>query len=174
MVSAYLFHSITLHTCQAGNTILKRFGAATIFFVVNGASGDYQGDSKPTPVVTIMSFCAVMEATLPSPLELKAADGLLEALISLSYDWSLYSKMSTKVTMTTNNRTTTHNIDMHGIAGAAFWCTLVGMIIYIVGYATPSWYTDGGQHIGVWEGCTCGSRTGGDCEYCVVMGQCFI
>jgi len=65
------------------------------------------------------------------------------------------SSASTKITLTDNRGTTTHTVGMQGISGYGFWCTLVGLIAYIVGYATPNWHKNGGSMRGIWEKCTC-------------------
>ena len=63
--------------------------------------------------------------------------------------------MATRITLTRGNKQTVHEIDMRGVSGGAFWCTIIGGVVFAVGFATSKWLVDGNRHYGLWEQCGC-------------------
>jgi hypothetical protein len=48
----------------------------------------------------------------------------------------------------------THEISLHGVAGAVFWCVMSAFVFYVLAFATVGWETTNYQWIGLWMTCT--------------------
>lgn len=59
----------------------------------------------------------------------------------------------------------THEINLHGLSGAIFWCIISSVIFYVVAFATNGWEHHGGTWIGLWATCQTGSYAYGDAEW---------
>ena len=68
-----------------------------------------------------------------------------------------------------------HKISFNGMAGTLFWCNILALILYTLGFATVGWQVrtlPGGSTVwvGLWHTCTCSDDLYGDFG----LSQCFM
>jgi len=55
-----------------------------------------------------------------------------------------------------------HTISFRGKAGAIFVLLSCSVVLFLVGFATEAWSTQGGYREGLWESCSCGKISTND------------
>jgi len=60
---------------------------------------------------------------------------------------------------------TTHEISLHGLAGAVFWCVFGALVFYVLGFATVGWEVSGNSWSGLWKVCSSSDHVYGNLDW---------